>query len=90
LSYIDIAIRTHQHSWLRRIADRESLSVAGVFRLLIESYADRITGRAPTKEIMMNVGLRVQDLERLEKLAAEAGVNRSEMARRMIDESMRA
>jgi hypothetical protein len=90
LRTIDVLLRTHQHSWLRGVARRDEVSISKVFGGLIEALAPQPIGRAPTKEYRAHVVITGANLLALERRAVEAGINRSEMARRMIDEALLA
>jgi hypothetical protein len=81
-------IRTHQRSWLKRVAEREDVPVSTVFATLIETCCAQIVNRPPTKEFRAHVMIGDNHLQMLEQMARAAGVNRSEMARRMIDQAL--
>ena len=82
---VDVLIRTHQHRWLRGIAEREEVSISRVFGALIERFTPPDPPRPPPKECRAHVVILPHHLAILDRLAIEAGVNRSEMARRLID-----
>ena len=85
---LDVVLRTHQHTWLRGVADRQDTSISRVFGTLIESRPAPMRSRSPPKESRAHVVILPHHLAMLDRLAIEAGVNRSEMARRLIDEAL--
>lgn len=86
---VEVVLRTHQYSWLRRVAERDDLSVSGVIGSIIEACWTEPCRRPATKEYRAHVAIAEDHLDMLDRRAAEAGIGRSEMARRLIDESMR-
>lgn len=84
-----IHLRTPHMRYLRTVAERESMTLSGVFATIIAYHGD-VMMQSPLRveKVPLHVFMTSDQLAILDRLAVLWGVKRSEVARRLIDQAM--
>jgi hypothetical protein len=81
-----VYLRTPQASYLRYVADRDDITISRALAQIIAEHAGALPHpRRPVQKFVQHLNLPVDHLMLLTRLASELGVDRSEVARRLID-----
>lgn len=85
---IRLTLRTSHLTYLEYVADRDRVTVHDALNKVIEGFtgANDIAEQRP-KKACVNVVLKTEMLDILDRLSAQNGLERSDMARRIIDDT---
>lgn len=85
---IRLTLRTNHLTYLEYIADRDRSTVHDAMNKVIDGFsgANDTTAQRP-KKACVDVVLKIEMLDILDRLSAQNGLERSDMARRLIDET---
>jgi hypothetical protein len=85
---IDVFLRTRHAAYLRRLANREDVSLSRAFAMVVEDILPAPTPTNSPAKVRAKMVICPENLAVLDKLARDGGISRSDVARRLIDEAM--
>jgi hypothetical protein len=88
---IQLTLRTNQVTYLEYLCERGRITIHQAFEQVIGAHrSDETQANRPPRKERVDVWLSNDSLNFLDLLAARAGLERSDMARRLIDETQAA
>lgn len=89
---IDVTLRSQQIDYLRRVAEREDVSLSRALACIIETYAEIAASkpRRPTRKARTHFHSTPAHVALIDQLTVKWGVRKSEVVRRVIDGALAA
>ena len=87
----NFTLRSHHAYYLRRLAERDDVSISQAFRGILEHARANAFGTPPTLPARLRrscIMVSSEQLLALDAMAVQCGLTRSEVARRLIDSAM--